>query len=51
MDESLDPRSLRLSRDPSGSLDVDRVKRLSSVLGVKADCVHCAVSIGKRIGD
>ena len=51
MDESFDPGSLCLSRDPLGSPDVDGMKRLSSLLDVKADCVHRAVSIGKRIGD
>ncbi len=51
MDESFDPGSLCLSRNPLGSLDVDGMKRLSSLLDVKADCVHNAVSIGKRIGD
>ena len=51
MDESFDPRSLCLSRNPLGSLDVDGMKRLSSLLDVKADRVHNAVSIGKRIGD
>jgi hypothetical protein len=51
MDESFDPGSLCLSRDPLGSLDVDGMKRLSSLLDVKADRVDRAVSIRKRIGD
>ena len=51
MDESFDPGSLCLSCDPLGSLDVDGMKRLSTLLDVKADCVDRAVSIRKRIGD
>jgi len=51
MNEPFDSGSLRLSRDPLGSLDVDGMKRLKSPLEVKADCVHCAVSISKRIGN
>jgi hypothetical protein len=51
MDKSLDPGSLCLSCDPLGSLDVDGMKRLLSLLDVKADCVDHAVSIRKRIGD
>jgi hypothetical protein len=50
-DETLNSGSLRLSRDLSGRLDVDRMKSLPSVLDVEADCVHRAVSISKRIGD
>jgi hypothetical protein len=51
MDEPFDPGSLRLSCDPLGRLDVDGMKRLRSVLDVKADCVHRAVSISKRLGN
>ena len=51
MDEPFDAGSLRLNCDPLGRLDVDGMKRLPSLLEVKADCVHRAVSISKRIGD
>jgi hypothetical protein len=51
MDEPFDSGSLRLSRDPLGRLDVDGMKRLPSVLDVKADCIHRAVSISKRFGN
>jgi hypothetical protein len=51
MDEPFDSRSLRLSRDPLGRLDVDGMKRLPSVLDIKADCIHRAVSISKRFGN
>ena len=45
MNEPFDPALLCLSRDPSGRLDMDGMKRLLSPLEVKADCIHCAVSI------
>src|SRR5258705_240763 len=51
MDEPFDSRSLRLSCDPLGRLDVDGMKRLPSLLDVEADCIYYAVSISKRIGD
>jgi hypothetical protein len=46
-----EPFSLRLSGDPLGRLDVDGMKRLLSPLEVKANGIHCAVSVGKRIGN
>jgi hypothetical protein len=49
MNEPFDSGSPRLSRDPLGRLDVDGMKRLKFPLDVKADCVHRAVSISKRI--
>jgi hypothetical protein len=51
MDEPFDPGSLRLSCDPLGRFDVDGMKRLPSLLDVKADCIHCAICISKRIGN
>jgi hypothetical protein len=51
MNEPFDPFSQRLSRDPLRRLDVDGMKGVLSPLKVKADGVHCAVSIGKRIGN
>jgi hypothetical protein len=51
MNEPFDPASLCLSRHPSGRLDMDGMKRLLSPLEVEADCIHCAVSISKRIGN
>jgi len=51
MDEPFDSSSLRLSRDPLGRLDVDGMKRLPSVLDIKADCIHRAVSTSKRFGN
>ena len=51
MDEPFDPGSLRLSCDPLGRLDVDGMKRLPSLLDVKADCIHRAICISKRIGN
>lgn len=51
MDEPFDPGSLRLSCDPLGRFDVDGMKRLPSLLDVKADCIHRAICISKRIGN
>jgi hypothetical protein len=51
MNEPFDSGSLRLSRDPLSRFDVDGMKRVPSALDVEADCVHRAVSVGKRIGD
>ena len=51
MDEPFDAGSLHLSSDPLGRLNVDGMKRLPSLLDVKADSIHCAVSISKRIGN
>jgi hypothetical protein len=48
MNEPFDSGSLRLSRDPLGRRDVDGMKPLPSVLDVKADCIHRAVSLSKR---
>lgn len=51
MDEPFNSGSLRLNCDPLGRLDMDGMKRLRSVLDVKANCVHRAVSISKRLGN
>ena len=51
MDEPFDPGSLRLNCDPMGRLDMDGMKRLRSVLDVKTNYVHRAVSISKRLGN
>jgi len=40
-----------LSRYPSGSLDVNGMKSLLSVLDVKANRIYNAVGAGKRIRD
>ncbi len=48
MNELFDAGSLRLSCDPLCRLNVDGLERLPPMLDVKAYCIHCAVSIGKR---
>ena len=49
--EPFDSSLPRLSRDPLSSLDMDGMKGLASPLDIKADCVHRAVGISKRIGN
>jgi hypothetical protein len=40
-----------LSRYPLGSLDVNGMKSVLSVLNVKANRIYCAVGAGERIRD
>jgi len=42
---------LRLDRHPFGRLDVNRMKRVPSVLDVETDCVNRGISAEKCIGD
>ena len=51
MNKPFDSSLPRLSRDPLSSLDMDGMKGLASPLDIKADCVHRAVGISKRIGN
>jgi hypothetical protein len=51
MNEPFDSASLHLSRDPFGRLGMYGMKRFLSPLDVKADGIHCAVSVGKRVGN
>ena len=51
VNEPIDSSTVRLSRYPLGSLDVNGMKSLRSVLGVKADRIYNTVGAGKRIRD
>ena len=51
MNEPFDSGPVGLNRYPLGRLDVNGMKRLLSVLHVKADRVYNGVSTGKRIRD
>jgi len=43
MDEQMNARAARFSRDALGGLDVDRAKRLRAVLDIKTDRVDRTV--------
>jgi hypothetical protein len=51
MDKVPDPRPLRLNRYSLGSLDVDGMKCLVTMLNVKADGIYHCVSASNRISD
>jgi hypothetical protein len=51
VNEPIDSGTVCLSRDPSGSLDVNGLKSLLSVLDVKANCIDSAAGAGKHIRD
>ena len=51
MNEPIDTGTECLCRYPLGSLDVDGMKSLLSVLDVKANRIYNAVGAGKRIRD
>jgi hypothetical protein len=51
MDKVLDPRPLRLNCYALGSLDVDGMKCLVTMLNVKGDGIYHCVSASNRISD
>ena len=51
VNKPLDSRATRLSCHPLGRLDVNGVKSVLSMLNVKADRIHDAVSAGERVHD
>ena len=51
MNQPLDPGLACLSCQPLGTLDVQRMKSLCSVLDVKTDRIHRTVSASKRTRD
>jgi hypothetical protein len=51
VNQPFDSGPVRLSRYPLGSLDVNGMKGLLSVLEVKTDRIYNAVSAGQRIRD
>jgi hypothetical protein len=51
VNEPIDTGTECLSRYPSGSIDVNGMKRLLSVFDVKANGIYNAVGAGKRICD
>ena len=51
MDQPLDPGLVCLSCQPLGTLDVQGLKSLRSVLDVKTDRIHHTISADNGIGD
>jgi len=51
VNKPLDSGPTSLSGDPLGGLDMNGMKRLLSLLDVKADRIYCPVSAGKRVHD